>query len=445
MQLFRYVVPGYLWIILSAFPLGILASSGCTSASSSGEVMALQTAPPVATNTPPVQTTATSTPDFTPTPAGPTTLVIWWPEPLAPRENADAAEVLSEQISAFERANATVEVQFRLKAARDVGGIMQTLRSASAVAPGALPDITLLRREDLLAAAQAGLIQPMENQIAPTILGDLYTASVALGQVEQQFYGVPYMLEIQHMAYRSSDVPINSWRLSDFLRERFPFAFAAGRATGVSDVFWVQYLAAGGTVPTNGELTLNIPALRSTLSFYEQAANRGLINASVLDYTSSTDLAVLLAGGEIDAAVINSGGYLNLLNQGQRLDFGPIPTQDGQPATYLNGWLWVMVSSNPEKQTLAATFINSMLEVEMQGQYSQAIHMLPSQRSALRQWADESYAEFINDQLANATLPLPENIGGTAARAMQDALRAVLTGEQNAEEAVQDVVDQLAN
>src|SRR5690348_7804315 len=65
------------------------------------------------------------------------TLNIWWPEPLAPIDNQDAADLLSEQISAFQAANRDVVVDFRLKKAQDVGGIMSTLKAASLVAPGA--------------------------------------------------------------------------------------------------------------------------------------------------------------------------------------------------------------------------------------------------------------------------------------------------------------------
>lgn len=431
--------------VISAAVLISLLLAACASLSSNAP-NAVETLSPVFAPSTTPQSTATTTPEPTEVPTGPRTLVIWWPEPLAPRENADAAEVLSEQISAFERAYGDVQVQFRLKLARDTGGIMQTLRAASGgIAPGALPDLTLIRREDLLAAAQAGLIQPIEDEIPPAFLGDLYTAGVELGQVNRQLYGIPYMLDVQHMAYRNDTVPIISWRLENFLRERIPFIFAGNRAAGTNDVFWVQYLAAGGTVPADGTFSVNADALEATLNFYEQALNRDVVSVSVLDYTSPRDFASQLASGEIDAAIITSTIYLELANQGQVLDVGPIPTVSGQAATSLNGWMWVMVSSNPEEQALAGNFLTWMMEVDMQSQYSQTIHMLPSQRLALRRWADQEYADFIANLLANATLPLPESVGGTAARSMQDALVSVLSGQQTADQAAQEVIDQLTN
>src|SRR5262245_10748695 len=79
----------------------------------------------------------------------PVTLNVRLPEPLAPIDNQDAADLLSEQISAFQAANDDIVVDFRLKKAQDVGGIMATLKAANLVAPGALPDLTLLRRSDM--------------------------------------------------------------------------------------------------------------------------------------------------------------------------------------------------------------------------------------------------------------------------------------------------------
>jgi hypothetical protein len=52
------------------------------------------------------------------------TLHIWLPEPLAPVNDEDAAELLSQQISGFVSANPDIHVDLRLKRANDVGGVM---------------------------------------------------------------------------------------------------------------------------------------------------------------------------------------------------------------------------------------------------------------------------------------------------------------------------------
>ena len=68
--------------------------------------------------------------------------------------------------------------------------------------------------------------------------------------------------------------------------------------------------------------------------------------------------------------------------------------------------MWVLTSADSEQQALALRFLNWMLDVDRQGRYNQAISMLPSQRTALRQWEDADYATFVDTLLNNATLPL---------------------------------------
>ena len=69
--------------------------------------------------------------------------------------------------------------------------------------------------------------------------------------------------------------------------------------------------------------------------------------------------------------------------------------------------------------------------------------MLPSQRTALRQWEDSGYASFIDTLLNNASLPLLDSTGSATARVIQSALASVISGQRTAEQATQDVINQL--
>jgi ABC-type glycerol-3-phosphate transport system substrate-binding protein len=164
----------------------------------------------------------------------------------------------------------------------------------------------------------------------------------------------------------------------------------------------------------------------------------------VLDYSAPTNYTRDLAAGAISTAVVTSSQYLDMLADGQELDYGLIPTLTGQPATVLNGWMWVLTTPDVDRQTLAVAFIEWMLGGERQSEYNQAIHMLPSQRATLRRLDDAAYAQFVGRLLENATLPLTESQAGSAARGLQNALTAVLLGARTAEEATQEMVEQLA-
>jgi multiple sugar transport system substrate-binding protein len=433
---FVMIVSKCVWILAGVLFIGCIPQSAAQENITTERIL---------TNTPLVMTPAvTESPIPEPTPVGPQRLVVWWPEPLAPLDDEAAAAVLSAQIRGFEESQEGADVEFRLKQAQDVGGIMETLRTAGAVAPNTLPDLSLIRREDLMTAVQAGLVQPLEGHVSSAIIGDLHASTLALGQADGRLYGLPYALEVQHLAYRFS-ANRGSTRFESFLAREMAFVFPANRVTGVNDVFLVQYLDAGGVFPDGGTLTINADALRTTLAFYEQAVAAGLIEPVVLDYSAPANYRRELASGAISAAVVTSSQYLDMLAEGQELAYGLIPTLTGQPATVLNGWMWVLTTQNADRQELAAAFLDWMLDAERQVEYNQVIHMLPSQRATLRRLDKTAYSQFVARLLDNATLPLTDSQAGPAARALQNALTAVLLSARTAEEATQDVVDQLAD
>lgn len=405
-----------------------------------------QSAPPTATlETEPISTPTSASISVVqataePTASGPQALTIWWPEPLAPIDNQDAADLLSEEISAFQAANPDVTIEFRLKRAQDVGGIMSTLRSANLVAPGALPDLTLMRRSDLLAAVQSGLIVGMDERAGEAILNNLHPTVEALGRVNDRLYGLAYNIEVQHMVYQAGIYTLDRWSFANVLDQKASFVFPAGRANSLSDMFLAQYRAATGTLESS-TLTIDADSLLELYQFYRDAVDAGVLDPIVLEYIVPDDYRAGLAAGTIPAGVVTSTLYLKL--DGEALDFAPVPTESGQPTTVVDGWMWVLTTPEAEQQALALRFVNWMLDTDRQGRYNQAIGMLPSQRATLRQWQDPSYATFVDMLLNNGTLPLGETSSGMTARVIQSALASVISGQRSAAEAVQDVLAQL--
>lgn len=400
---------------------------------------------PIATETATPTGASSAAPLTTPTPGGPIVLNVWLPESLVPISGRAAEADFAQQITAFEAGEPDIQVETRLKKPQDIGGIMETLRTASAVAPGALPDLTLLRREDLLVAVQSGLIQPLDERAYAAHLSGFYTSALELGSVNGKLYGLAYALDTRHLAYYD---PAGSdalqWRFEDILANNQPFVFAAGRNIGVNDVFLAQYVAAGGTA-ANGTLgPMNTNALRDTFTFYEQAVATGLMSPALLDHTTPEEFTSGLADKSVSAAVITSTQYLTLRETQVDLLAAAIPTESGKSLTTLNGWMWVMVTSNADRQAAATRWLNWMMAAERQGHFTQIVHLIPSQRDAvLRRWEPAPYSEFINSLLDNAIIPISASTSSGAVRAMQNALAAVLQGQSTAQEATQDVMDQV--
>jgi len=386
-----------------------------------------------ATTAPPVEVTDDST--------GPVELTVWWPDVLRPPSNTAIDILLDEQIRDFESAHTDVVVNSRLKRVGVTGGIMSTLRAAAPVAPGALPDVTLLPRESLIVAVQSELIQPIEGLVS---FDDLFPSVLVLGEVEDQLYGVPYVLNVHHVMYPTT-ITYTSSDFSTIIANEVPMIFPIANDNGINEVFLTQYFVAANR---NGGDTQNIDpqALRSTLNFYENAAAKELIDGNVIDYTSPEDYREILSANAPIAASVTPRIYLDLTATGQRWQVASLPSASGQPMTPLDGWMWVIVTPNVERQALALEFVMWMMEAERQSAYNQMIGLVPSQRGALRRWGnDAAYSEFIAELLEHAIILPPSLRSGTLARVMQDALVAVVSGESSAEAAAQSVMAQLAN
>ncbi|MCU0496574.1 MAG: extracellular solute-binding protein [Anaerolineae bacterium] len=405
--------------------------------------------PPLSTQTPSSTVTLTAVSNDVSTPAPivtaenantPRTLRVWIPDALLPVDQPEAEDQWNDQIDAFLATQTNITIEIRRKRSQDIGGIMGTLRTASVVAPGALPDVTLMRVEDLIAAEQGNLIQPLEGRISSSVLGNLYPIALQMGQIEQQLYGLPYLLDVSAMIYRPENNMPTRWTLNTLIEREITLVFPGTRP----DVLLLQYFSAGGTPPAEGAMILNPIALQTVLTFYEQAQQENLITSEIFTYTSALDYRARFWDQAVDAAVINVSSFNAYQQDEIQFTLAPIPTVSGDPLTVMNGWVWVIIASDLEQQDLSARFINWMMDEERQRQMAQHLTLLPSQRDALRAWSVEGIETDLMDQLlTHALLPITEVNGGRLIRAMQTALAAVLNGSQTAEEAVNAVIDEV--
>ncbi len=429
-----YVIPVFVLSALSVACSPMSAQSALVTAEAIIELTATPSATVAATAD--LETTEASEDNVAPT------LRVWWPDSLEPAGNQTAALTLAEYMETFRSTVPDLSVEIRLKKAQDIGGIIQTLRTASAVAPEALPDITLLRRSDFLAAVDAGYIRPIQGLVTSAILGDLYPAALDLGRVNGMLYGLSYALDVEHIAYRPLALDGDFATFNAVLEKEQKFVFPAGVTQGLSDVLLLQYLSAGGTMTELVQGRPNADALETVLEFYQAAVQTGVIDRSVLDYARSDDYLFQLAQGKFDAGVITSTQYLSLLTNGQTLEAAPIPLATGQPSTVVNGWMWVVITRDRDQQLLALRFAEWMMDIERLAAYTRMVNMLPARRAAMRTWDGGDFTDLANSLLLNAHLPIAEGDSGTL-RAMENALAAVISGQRTPSDAVQDVLEQL--
>jgi ABC-type glycerol-3-phosphate transport system substrate-binding protein len=366
-------------------------------------------------------------------------LVIWWPASLYPE--GSARQVIMAQFTRYEALYQTA-LTVRIKRSEGSGGIFETLRSGIVAAPSTMPDLTLMRRSDLVQAAASKLIEPLD--LTPLQAEDFFTSGLALGKVNGIQYGVPYTLQVDHMLYRTSAVPNPPQTFDAVLKDGEPFLFAGGTTKGVNTTLLAQYIAAGGqVVDENNVPTLNVDAFRTVLHYYEQYAAAKVSAPQLLDFTTVSQYWPLLTGNKANFIEVDSTTYLAERESLNGISFSQIPMPDQDVVTSVNGWMWVITTANPERQAAAFALLQWYLADEQQSVVTKTLGILPSRKQSLDAWGSDDYTRFVSDLLSLPTVPPADMVDANLAGAMQQAFADVLSARKSAESAALDAAAKL--
>ncbi len=383
--------------------------------------------------------------DTTPQP-DPITVRVWWPDALYNTENQKAVDILETQFEEFNNAHPLIRAEVRLKRSEGQGSILSTLLAAEEVAPGAIPDLVLLRRDDLVQVVQNGIARPIDDWVPDTIRDDLLPNTLTLGQIEGRLYGLPYLLRIDHVAFRTSAFDSAPATYADVLNGNSGFLLPGGLLPNqsVNNVILGQYLAEGGRlVDESGIPVLDEIPLQKVLSFYETGRQGGIFSPEILGYDLAADYWSRFAQGDAPLAVVSSTDFLQRQNSLQNVAFAALPTLESGALTLLDGWIWVLTTGNPEQQNGALEFLKWMMRADQQAEFSEAISILPSLAPALRIWSNDAYTRQVIAWLPESLILPIEQRNNPAAVQLQTAFAAVLNG-MSAEDAVSEALKNLA-
>lgn len=361
--------------------------------------------------------------------AGDVPLVVWAPEILMPSSETPGGQTLLDQITAFDEMHPGIPVEFYPKLTRGPGSAISYLRSARPVAPGALPDLVLLSRESLVEAAREQLIVPVGPLLDRSSVQDLYPVAEALGTVDGQLVGLPFVLEVQHTVYRETlfEAPPNSF--DRLLQSPVAFQFPAGPRGPVNLTVLTQYMAAGGAlVDADGAPMIDEGALRVVLSFYVEARERGVVDPVLFQIVDPAETWSSYRDNRTNLAVVTSTLYLLERDQ-VRSPTGLTwtATPDGQPYALATGWSWAIVTTDPARQEAALALIDHLMTPTNQGAFSEAAAWLPSQRGALEVWGStDRYASFAHTLLNNSEVVPDVGLQTIIGAAIQDAFENVV-------------------
>jgi ABC-type glycerol-3-phosphate transport system substrate-binding protein len=359
--------------------------------------------------------------------AGQLTLRIWVPPQFDPYNGTPEGELLRLRLADFATVYPGMRIEVRVKAVDGVGGLLDSLSTASAAAPDAAPDLIALGRTEMEAAALKGLLHPYEGLSAAMDGGGWFEYAQQLAHLQDSTFGIPFAGDSLLMLHDPT-VTIPPARLDAILQSSMVLALPV---TDPQALLTMElYLAAGGKIQDEqGRPALDAAVLEQVLSFYSQAA---AINA-LLPQVDSTDQALrAYQEGRVDfAAVWASDAIPAVSQQGETTALAPLPTLDGKPYSLANGWVWALSSGQPERQGYAVELAEFLVEPEFLAKWTRAAGYLPVQEAALAAW-DDSGERYAVEQAAKSSSLIPAvDILATLSPVLQQAALDVLSGQMD--------------
>jgi multiple sugar transport system substrate-binding protein len=394
--------------------LGLLLSAGCASL---GPFLASLTTPtPVPTrrltSTPKVVATTTPLPE-----QGGPILRVWLPAQFDPAADNPPAKLLAERLTKFESEHPGLKIEVRLKKEETEGEILNELSVTSAAAPSVLPDLVLLSRSDLEAAALKGLLHPIDGLSTTLEDPNWYGYAQQLGRIQNTGYGLPFMGDVMVLVYYPELGMIVNWE--DVLSSKGQFVFAAGNPDGL--VGLSLYASAGGQIlDPQGLPTLDEEVLTRVLTLVEEGRSKRVFPASLSNVTTESQTLQIYRTGSANK------GIIWILNYHPTSDgsITPLPGLDETPFSYATGWIWGLAGSDPENQQVAVKLAEFLVADDFITEWTKATGYLPTRPSSV----DEG------DRALNAILesahPIPSStVIAVLGPLMQEALTRVLNGE----------------
>jgi multiple sugar transport system substrate-binding protein len=345
-------------------------------------------------------------------------LRIWLPAQFDPAAEHPAAELLAQRLAEFEARHDDLKIEVRLKKADAEGDILNALSLTSAAAPGALPDLILLSRSDLEAAALRGLLHPIDGLSTSLDNPNWYSYAQQLGHIQNTGYGLPFLGDALVLVYYPELGQIVSWE--DVLNTEGNLVFPAGNPQGLIGLS--LYASAGGELlDPQGLPGLEQDVLTRVLTLVDEGVSQEVFPPSLANITNETQTLQIYRSGDANKAVV---WFLNY-RPSEDGELTPLPGLDQAAFSYATGWVWALAGAEPETQQLAAELAEYLVAEEFIAEMTRLTGYLPTRPSIV----DEG------DRTMTAVLesahPIPSSdVLAVLGPLMQEALTRVLNGEE---------------
>jgi len=406
--------------------------------------------PSAATSTPPPEPTPTTelppTPTVTPTPSSSVvTLSFWVPDILDPSSPATGASGLAAQVSRFDIASSGVAVGLQVKKGTGPGGLYDLLLTSHDVAPSVVPDLLVLNQDDLVSAAQEGLIQPLDDHL-PADSG-YFPAALSAVSTEEGLWAFPYVAQAEQMAYSPVLTPTAPITWTSVLSQGLSLVLPGAPPDGLAgDALLSMYVGEGGrVVDDRGQPALDRDALRQVYASLLDLIAVGLLDpAQVLALPDTESCWQVLLDGEAQLAPVSISTYWNTrpdtasLPDPEATSEPPqavvhptwVPTASGAPVTIMRTWGLAVTTDDPVRMEASLDLIRWLVSAQHMADLTSSSVVDPTRRPVVETWALPAQAEaFVIELLSNSVAPPSGGAEEIVRRALQAGLSALLQGD----------------
>jgi ABC-type glycerol-3-phosphate transport system substrate-binding protein len=329
------------------------------------------------------------------------TLKIWLPPQFDPSDGSIAGDMLQARLDEFATRRPGVKVDVRVKDDEGLGGLLDSLSSASAAAPLALPDLVALPHHTLETAAIKGLLHPYDEYIDTQNDADLYEFASDLSYLQDSTFGVPFVGDALILVYRPSVVGSSPADWVTTLTITGPLSFPAADPLSLFTLNLYQSLG-GPLLDAEGRPMLNPVQLTEVLTYYHKAEHSELMPYWLTQYETDQEAWTAYEENQAHLAVTWASRYLK--EPPMDTAAAPLPTKDGVPFTLATGWVWALSSPDPERRMLSTELAEFLTASDFLGQWTSAAGYLPPRPESLAYWSNTPLKALVSQIAPSAQL-----------------------------------------
>lgn len=393
-------------------------------------------------STPAPGTEAVQTPTSPPSTEnqGSINLSVWLPPGFDPNGGSLAASMLQARLDEFAEQHAQVRLEVRMKAEEGTGGLLDSMLTAKAAAPLALPDLILLPHTQLTAAVESQLLFPLAGLTETLDSDDWYSFAVEMSRVEGASYGVPFAADALILAYRPAAVVQVPSDWQTLLDSGLPLGFAAGDPDALFTLTQLSSVAASSE-QDSAEFGFSEQHLTEVFEFLGAAHEQEIFPFWLSQYQTAEQTWQAFSEGRVPMVAAWTSRTFDSRNVD--ISAAPLTTSEGEPFTLVKGWVWAVSTFDSDRAELAADLAEFLTSPEFIAQWTAAAGLLPPRHSSLSAWPPGD-KQTLASQVVDSAAALPDvatlDLWGSP---LAQAVVALLKEELTPAEAVQQVLDQV--